>query len=673
MSLAQRIFGAFCSTRVGPLASSPGRGTRQSKPRRHDSLVRGFELLEQRDLLSAVTLLYETFEKGAPTKNGWCVQDANPAGVSACWKDVNRAFGGEGAHGGSYKGYCAGTGYYGSGSRPYYRNCMDSCMTRTVDLSGMTTASLSFWYKMPSVDSLRYDHLRVYVDSTKVLDACTSVASWTKKVVNLTPFVGGEHTLKFEFYSSSTGVAEGAYVDDIAVIGCGPCNDNFSNYTHIYGYTASVCGTNIGATKESGEPNHAGNTGGKSVWWKWVAPCDCNVTIDTIGSSFDTLLGVYTGWSVSTLTTVANDDNSGGSGASKVTFNATAGTYYRIAVDGFNGATGSVKVNLSATLTDEYEPDDTKETATTIGIDGATQTHNIGTVTDVDWVTFTVDQASAFVIETRGDDCGNVHMSLYGPDDTIVEQTASESALTCNDHGGVGCSSTSRIVSADLAEGVYHLKIDAEGTIVPEYTVSVAALKEADVFLTRSDSALLSTAIRLAEVKALGVAYGSTYSHAAIYLGNGLVAEMLGTGYKETDLVTWFKGEDYVDIYRNGSLGDLADDVAAAARVYTGTPYAYSQIAVLGLKAVSSDPAKDMPVAWELAYTAYQTDDYGSQRMICSELVARAFADVGGTATLDVTIWPSMDAIGDASADFHWDFTTPTCLSLSASLTRLNV
>jgi uncharacterized protein YycO len=673
MALAQRIFDAFCSTCVGPLASRPGHKMKQARPRRHDSRPCGFELLEHRDLLSAVTLVCEGFEKGALAKSGWCAQDANPVGVAAYWRDIGKAFGGEGVHGGLCKGYCAGSGYAGTGSNPYYRNCMDSCMSKSVDLSGMTSASLSFWYKMPSVQWGRYDHLKVYVDSTKILDISTAVTSWTKKAVNLTPYVGGTHTLKFEFTSNGTGVAEGSYLDDIAVIGCGPCNDSFSNYTRICGYTASVSGTNLGATKESGEPNHAGNSGGKSVWWKWVAPVDCDVQIDTVGSSFDTLLGVYTGSSVSTLTTVASDDNSGGSGASKVTFSATAGTYYRIAVDGFNGAAGSVKLNLSATLTDEYEPDDTEETASTIGIDGAVQVHNIGTTSDVDWVTFTVDQTSPVVIETRGDGCGNIQMSLYGPDSPTTELASSDSKLSYGNSSGLGCSSSSRIVSADLAEGTYRLKIDGDGSIVPEYRLSVTALQEADVFLTRSDCDLLSTAIRLAEVTALDVAYANTYSHAAMYVGNGLVAEMLGTGYKETALVTWFNEHDYVDIYRNNGLGDLADDVAAAARVYTGTPYAYYEIEVLGLKALSTDPERDMPILWNQAYTSYEAHDFGTQRMICSELVARAFADVGGTATLDVTIWPSMDAIGDTSPDFHWDFTTPTCLSLSSSLTRLNV
>src|SRR5206468_4372667 len=100
-----------------------------------------------------------------------------------------------------------------------------------------------------------------------------------------------------------------------------------------------------------GEPNHAGNSGGKSIWWTWTAPSAGSVTINTRGSSFDTLLGVYTGGSVSGLTAVAsNDDIGGGVLQSTVTFNAVGGTTYRIAVDGYNGASGNVTLNISQTV-----------------------------------------------------------------------------------------------------------------------------------------------------------------------------------------------------------------------------------------------------------------------------------------------------------------------------------
>jgi len=64
----------------------------------------------------------------------------------------------------------------------------------------------------------------------------------------------------------------------------------------------------------------------------------------TYGSDFDTLLAVYTGTSVDTLTEVASNDDSGGTLQSRVEFTTTAGTVYHIAVDGYGGAQGNVTV-----------------------------------------------------------------------------------------------------------------------------------------------------------------------------------------------------------------------------------------------------------------------------------------------------------------------------------------
>jgi len=125
-----------------------------------------------------------------------------------------------------------------------------------------------------------------------------------------------------------------------------PANDTFANATVITltSSPTTVVGVNTNATKESGEPRHADNSGGRSVWWRWTAPSVGSVTIDTRGSYYDTTLAVYTGTAVSGLTLVASNDDlklpttadPTHIQASLVTFNATSGTTYRIAVDGFN-------------------------------------------------------------------------------------------------------------------------------------------------------------------------------------------------------------------------------------------------------------------------------------------------------------------------------------------------
>jgi Bacterial Ig domain len=124
-----------------------------------------------------------------------------------------------------------------------------------------------------------------------------------------------------------------------------PANDDFANAEVLSGTSGSASGTNVAASKQSGEPNHAGNPGGASVWYEWEAPEDGVAFIDTCASDFDTLLGVYTGSAVSALGEVtSNDDGCGGQ--SSVSFYAHAGTIYRIAVDGYDGATGAVELWL---------------------------------------------------------------------------------------------------------------------------------------------------------------------------------------------------------------------------------------------------------------------------------------------------------------------------------------
>src|SRR5205823_250931 len=102
--------------------------------------------------------------------------------------------------------------------------------------------------------------------------------------------------------------------------------------------------------------------GDHSFWYRWTAQAAGTVTVSTAGSSFDTLLAVYTGTAVSALTRVAsNDDVSAKDSTSRLTFNAVSGTTYRVAVDGYRGAFGSVTLNWTgpAPTVDTTPPDTT--------------------------------------------------------------------------------------------------------------------------------------------------------------------------------------------------------------------------------------------------------------------------------------------------------------------------
>ena len=116
-----------------------------------------------------------------------------------------------------------------------------------------------------------------------------------------------------------------------------PANDNFFSAITLTGPIVTTTGDNVGATKSFGqEPIFiAGDFGGASVWWNWTATASGPTTIDTEGSDFDTLLGVFTGTAPNALTLVGGNNNYNENTWSRVDFNAIAGTTYRIDVDGF--------------------------------------------------------------------------------------------------------------------------------------------------------------------------------------------------------------------------------------------------------------------------------------------------------------------------------------------------
>src|SRR6185295_9726466 len=132
---------------------------------------------------------------------------------------------------------------------------------------------------------------------------------------------------------------------DIPPEGCSipPANDNFQYAQTIYSTPAVVYGENSCATKQPWEPAYAGNYGGRTVWWTWIAPFTRQVVINTEGSNFDTLLGVFLRQPPN-LTLIAENDDvvHGVVQYSEVRFNAVEGSEYRIVVDGFDGASGSV-------------------------------------------------------------------------------------------------------------------------------------------------------------------------------------------------------------------------------------------------------------------------------------------------------------------------------------------
>lgn len=168
--------------------------------------------------------------------------------------------------------------------------------------------------------------------------------------VNL-PSAASSRTIKLRWrVASDDGVGSaGAFIDSITLTNFveAPPNDNFANAQPILGVTGKIIGTNLGASREPLEPNHAGFAGTASIWFQWQAPDTGSFVFTTFGSSTDTLLAVYTGNTLAEATLVpgaANDEEGigcfGFPGTSGVVLNAIGGTVYHIVVDRKSGTIG---------------------------------------------------------------------------------------------------------------------------------------------------------------------------------------------------------------------------------------------------------------------------------------------------------------------------------------------
>ena len=134
-----------------------------------------------------------------------------------------------------------------------------------------------------------------------------------------------------------------------------PRNDSFTFATALSGLPTSVNGTTALATREPGEPDHytdptfSDNTwwlGDHTVWYTWSSPFSgpSTVTVDVCTASIDSILSVYAGAVLTSLTKIVdNNNNHCATGwGSLVTFTALPGTPYHFVVGDAGGGRENV-------------------------------------------------------------------------------------------------------------------------------------------------------------------------------------------------------------------------------------------------------------------------------------------------------------------------------------------
>lgn len=159
------------------------------------------------------------------------------------------------------------------------------------------------------------------------------------------------HTVTLRAVAFAEGMECSALLEGTCTFADPVSRDDFADARPLSGANGQSLFGNAGYTKETGEPLHSSlrYSGGASAWAVWTAPADGDWSFwlegtDSAGSfPLDTQLAVYTGDAVGSLTCVAaNDDSPAGGGSSRLSFHATGGTEYKIAMDTYRGAEGTM-------------------------------------------------------------------------------------------------------------------------------------------------------------------------------------------------------------------------------------------------------------------------------------------------------------------------------------------
>lgn len=249
-------------------------------------------------------------------------------------------------------------------------NESDFCYQEITIPAGATAATLSFYYNILSAEnplSGAFDTFSATIRDTgsSVLatvlnrsnvnqDSGIGPSFYHQQTFNLLPYAG--QTIRVYFSSMNDSSLPTSFnIDDVSVqvtaAATPPPNDACSNAIPMTAGTIYTVNTANATSTNDPVPDCQG-TAGNGVWYSYTPAASGTVTISTCGSTFDTVLEVYTGSCGSLTPVICNDDNGpacAGSQAS-VSFAAAAGTTYLILAAGSGGATGSLSILATGPL-----------------------------------------------------------------------------------------------------------------------------------------------------------------------------------------------------------------------------------------------------------------------------------------------------------------------------------
>ena len=187
------------------------------------------------------------------------------------------------------------------------------------------------------------------VDDLVEVGSAQATSAGGEALITMSVKKGVRYLLAVCGYSGETGTVElRLSLEAVQGGSSSSVNDDFADAKFLIGErNVRANGSNENASNEPGEPLHGEHSSpGNSVWWKWKSERYGKVEVSTAGSSFDTILAVYQGTSLTNLTLVAANDDDAESRTSRVSFEAYPQETFYIAVDGYEYQNGSVSLNL---------------------------------------------------------------------------------------------------------------------------------------------------------------------------------------------------------------------------------------------------------------------------------------------------------------------------------------
>jgi CSLREA domain-containing protein len=275
------------------------------------------------------------------------------------------------------------------------------------------------------------------------------------------------------------GVASGALkVSFEAVVNTAP-NDSVVDAKLITPLPYSDIQNTLYATdSQFDRPANCGLNTGRTVWYRYNSVNAGGILrIDTAGSTFDTVITVFTGASTESLSYLLCNDDNGTQISSFVEFAPQANTNYFVMVSGNNGAFGQLKLNAELVPPPSNDnianatPLSTGEVVTLNAITpldtrGATEaisdpvlTCN-ATVGKTVWYLLTVEDVGTLNLTTDGSNFNTVLALFSGTPSVITE-------IACDDNSVNNL--TSRIEGLTLNPGTYYVMVSgsfAEGGLL---------------------------------------------------------------------------------------------------------------------------------------------------------------------------------------------------------------